>query len=73
MEVVIAVIVGILIGMPIGIFIMNRKLHKKSNGFLMFDRDEPKLAPYLCFESLDDLTEIQKKKFVTLVVSWNKN
>ena len=71
MEVVIAAIVGILLGIGIGTLIMNHKLHKQSNGFLMFDRAEPKLAPYLCFESMDDLTEIQKKKFVTLVVGWS--
>lgn len=73
MEVVVAAIIGMLVGISIGVLIMTRKLHKQSNGFLMFDRSDPSLAPYLCFESRDDLTEIQKKRFVTLVVSWSKN
>lgn len=73
MEVMVALAVGILLGITVGIVISSRKLHKQSNGFLMFDRSEPNLAPYLCFESRDDLTEIQKKHFVTLVVGWTKD
>jgi hypothetical protein len=73
MEVMVALVVGILLGITIGILIASRKLHKQSNGFLMFDSADKSLAPYLCFESLDDLTEIQNKKFVTLVVGWSKN
>ena len=73
MELAIALAVGILLGITIGILLAARKLHKQSNGFLMFDRADPSLAPYLCFESHDDLSEIRKKRFVTLVVGWSKN
>lgn len=73
MEVMIALAVGILLGITVGILIASRKLHKQSNGFLMFDRADKSLAPYLCFENRNDLAEIQKKKFVTLVVGWSKN
>lgn len=70
MEFVIASIIGIFIGVPIGMWIMNHKLRKQSNGILMFDRSDPTLAPYLCIESKGDLAEIQTKKFVTMVVGF---
>ena len=70
MEVAILAIVALLIGIVIGILIANRRLYKQTTGTLMFDRAEPQNAPYLCFESYEELNEIRKKRYATLNVSW---
>ena len=70
MEVVVAVLIGLLIGYLVGYLTAIRRLHKQTTGTLMFDRAEPKNAPYLCFSSYEELDEIRKKKYVTLNVSW---
>lgn len=72
MEVVVAVIV-FLIGILLGYLIANHRLHKQTGGTLVFDRAEPKNAPYLCFESYDELDEIRTKKYATLAVEWTNS
>lgn len=70
MEVVIAAVIALLVGILLGFLIANRKLHKQCTGTLMFDRAEPKNAPYLCFASYEELDEIRKKRYATLNVGW---
>lgn len=70
MEVVVALSLGLLIGYLIGYLTANRRLHKQTAGTLMFDRSEPRNAPYLCFESYDELDKIRKKRYATLNVGW---
>lgn len=72
MEVAILV-VTLLIGVIVGYLIANRRLHKQTTGTLMFDRAEPRNAPYLCFESYEELDAIRKKKYATLNVGWTDN
>lgn len=73
MEVVILVIalaIGVLIGLFVGINISHRRLHTQTTGALVFDSTEPTNAPYLCFESYDELAEVRTKKYATLRVDW---
>lgn len=70
MEVVVTLLLGLLFGYLIGYLTANRRLHKQTTGTLMFDRSEPRNAPYLCFESYEELDEIRKKRYATLNVSW---
>ena len=72
MEIVILV-VALLIGIFIGYLVANRKLHERTNGTLMFDRAEPRNAPYLLFESYDELDAIRKKEYATLHVRWTNS
>lgn len=73
MEVVITAVVALLAGLLIGFVVANRKLHKRTNGTLMFDRAEPRNAPYLLFESYDELDAIRKKEYATLHVRWTNS
>ena len=70
MEVVVTLLIGLLIGYLIGYLTASNRLHKQTSGTLMFDRAEPRNAPYLCFESYDELDEIRTKRYATLNVGW---
>lgn len=63
-------LIGLLVGYLIGYLTASRRLHKQTTGTLMFDRAEPKNAPYLCFSSYEELDEIRMKRYATLNVSW---
>lgn len=73
MEVAIVAVIALIVGFLIGWIVAKRKLHKQCTGALMFDRAEPKNAPYLCFSSYEELDEIRKKQFATLNVDWTNS
>lgn len=72
MEVAIAVIISLTLGIIIGLITSMIRLHLHSSGTLMFDRTDDTTAPYLCFKSYDDLGKIRKKKYVTMAVCLTK-
>ena len=72
MEVVIAVVIALTLGIIVGLIVSMIRLHIHSSGTLIFDRSDETTAPYICFESYDDLIAIRKKKYVTLTVGWTK-
>lgn len=73
MEVMIVAVIALIIGFFIGWVVAKRKLHKQCTGSLIFDRAEPKNAPYLAFNSYEELDEIHKKQFATLKVDWTNS
>lgn len=73
MEIVIVAVIALIVGFLIGYLLAKCKLHKQCTGTLMFDRAEPKNAPYLCFSSYEELDEIRKKQFATLNVDWTNS
>lgn len=72
MEVVIAVVIALTLGIIIGLLTSMIRLHLHSTGTLMFDRYDESTAPYICFESYDDLIKMRTKKYVTMSVGWTK-
>lgn len=72
MVIVIAAIIALTLGIIIGLIVSYIRLHWHSNGMIMFDRSDETASPYLCFESYEELAEIRKRKYVTMVVGWTK-
>lgn len=73
MELLVATIIALLLGVLIGLIVSMIRLHLHSSGTLMFDHTDPTAAPYLCFESYDELERVRNKKYVTMAVKWTKD
>lgn len=65
MEMVIACIIGILVGI-IGTVIF---LHYRSNGCLRIDRSIPEDGPRLFLELTESVETISKKKYITIAIN----
>lgn len=65
MEIVIAVIVGILVGVVGSISI----LHYKSSGCLRVDRSIPEDGPRLFLELSENVETISAKKYITIAIN----
>lgn len=65
MEVVIALIVGLLVG----IIATALLLHFRSNGCLRIDRSIPEDGPRLFLELTENIETISKKKYITIAIN----
>lgn len=73
MVTVVVAVITLTLGIIIGLIVNHIRLHWHSNGMIIFDRSDENAYPYLCFESYDELAEIRKRKYVTMVVGWSKD
>lgn len=65
MELVLAVLVGVLIG----IIATSTLLHFRSNGCLRVDRSIPEDGPRLFLELTESVETISKKKYITIAIN----